>query len=137
MRCRATRFCRILPPSLPAAVACCLRCGKASCPPLPCRNQSSAMPGWHTACGNAAASSAASRMKSAMQAGLRPRACKMRQGRERPCLKTPLRFESWLAPVLQRSATGAAGRCSVSGQASSALCMPAQAPACMQDAARA
>ncbi len=31
---------------------------KASCPPLPCRNQLSAMPGWHTACGNAAASSA-------------------------------------------------------------------------------
>ena len=48
----------------------------------------------------------------------RPRACKMRHGRERPCLKTPLRFESWLAPVQKRSATGAAGRSSLSGRAS-------------------
>ena len=53
---------------------------------------------------------------------MRQRACcKMRHGRERPCLKTPLRFESWLALVLKRSD----GRISLSGRASRALCKQA------------
>ena len=52
----------------------------------------------------------------------RPRACKLRHGRERPCLETPLRSESKACPC---AAALCNWRCSLSGRASRALCMPA------------